>query len=215
MEQIASDTSQLAVQDSGECAGTLQTTDKTDQPTSLSKSHFVTPEQQDWILYNLVHIGFQRKIKEQFLEKWGVEISQPLVSYYLNNDKFQPKLKRIREKFESEVSKEPLASHRTRISLVGQLLETAMDNKNFKLATECIRLAKDLEEGTKRIPSYQFFNFNQNNYGELTLEDIRKEKYRLWDQMYRVKMKMEQKYLADSSNHTLQAEIVPPEDNSV
>lgn len=140
------------------------------------RTHKITPDETSWLLHSLVTIGNIREIVTEFKKKFGKSVSTHWLYQMQNSDKYQESLERIRSQYDRELTKEYLTSPRKRISELTKIYEKACRNDDLKLASDQVMRIHEILVGNHKSGDTTINYYQQNNeYVNMTLEDIRKE----------------------------------------
>lgn len=142
-----------------------------------------------WLLTGLVYVGRSAPIMQSFEQKFGKTVSKQYLSELRNDPVNRELFEKMANEYEKGMTREYLSSKRKRVNALTEIYEIAMDYKAYKLAKECITAIDEIMENSNRRGNLAILQFKQvNNYADMPLSEIRKEKVRLLKQLEDVKM---------------------------
>jgi hypothetical protein len=166
----------------------------------------LTDEERSFLLTSLVIVGRPAPIQKMFEDKFGKTISRQYLHQLKTDPKYVGTLQKVRDEYERGMTREYMSSKRRRVAAMTEIYEIAMDYKAYKLAKECITAIDDMMENAQKRGNLQIIQFQQTNqYANMPLDEIRKEKVRLLQEFEHVKMINEEK---NNDNSTIEVKSV-------
>jgi hypothetical protein len=118
-----------------------------------------------------------------------------------NDQRNLPLFDKIQREYERGLSREYMSSKRKRVAALTEIYEIAMEYQAFKLAKECVVAIDDIIENAKTRGNIQIFQFKQvNQYADMPIKEIKKERVRLLKELEHVKMDNGQEKIDESQN---------------
>lgn len=131
-----------------------------------------TADQQLQIIGKIAAWESYEEVKDFVKENFRQSISATTYSYYKSNEKWQPVIRKERDKFNQAIAEIPLANKRKRVEELVDLFQTAKNTDDRKEARECLKEIR-AEVGEKVPQNFFFTQFNQLT--EMELEEKRIE----------------------------------------
>lgn len=145
-----------------------------------------------------MHLGRAKEVKEAFEQEFGIAISLNAISTRKKKD--SAIIGQIRDSFEKGMASEYLASKRQRVRALTQIYEKSMDSKKYGYATTAVKTIDEIVDGKWR-GDFNMNVFQQNNhYSDMSVEEIRKKKHEVLNQLERVIIDSEAKEAVNEPN---------------
>jgi hypothetical protein len=135
-----------------------------------------TDQEKTEIVKRIAWFWTGKQIIEFCRDEFGKQLDPSLISYYRKAERWKEVRDQFREEYNKAVSEVPLANKRKRLDELQAHYDHHMDKGQYEKAQAVIRDCRDEVEGKGREVSFHFTQVNNNQFNEMTDEQLQQEK---------------------------------------
>lgn len=117
----------------------------------------------------------------------NIRISPLLPGNYSRTEKWKPVIQKLRDEYHKNLTEVPLANKRKRLDELQMLYEKAIDSRKFEEAKSLIGEFRDEMERKLGDVSLSFTSITNNEFNDLSDEDLIREKAKTIEQLEKVR----------------------------
>lgn len=129
----------------------------------------------------------QSAISEHMKKTFGKELSKQAIDSYKNSNKWKPVIEQFREQYRKEIFQVPLANKRKRLDELQRMYDRYIAEDDIVNARKVLSDCREEMEKRFGDVNFSFTNITNNEYHDMTDEQIMEEKAKTIEDLERIR----------------------------